>query len=48
MAEHDLLMSNMILDEGETIYRAGLNPQALRNYNIAIEIAMINLDKSKQ
>ncbi|MCX5992926.1 MAG: efflux RND transporter periplasmic adaptor subunit [Chloroflexi bacterium] len=48
MAEHDLLMSNMILDEGETIYRAGLNAQALRNYNIAIEIAMINLDKSKQ
>ena len=48
MAEHDLLMSNMILDESETIYRAGLNPQALRNYNIAIEIAMINLDKSKQ
>ncbi|MDD5648513.1 MAG: hypothetical protein PHY03_06230, partial [Dehalococcoidia bacterium] len=24
MAEHDLLMSNMILDESETIYRAGL------------------------
>jgi len=48
MAEHDLLMSNMILDEGETFYRAGLNPQTLRNYNIAIETAMINLDKAKQ
>jgi len=48
MAEHDLLMSNMILDESETIYRAGLNPQQLRNYNITIETAMINLDKSKQ
>jgi RND family efflux transporter MFP subunit len=48
MAEHDLLMSNMILNEGETIYRAGLNPQALRNYNIAIQTAIINLDKAKQ
>ena len=48
MAEHDLLMSNMILNESETIYRAGLNPQTLRNYNINIETAMINLDKAKQ
>jgi len=48
MAEHDLFMSNMILDESETIYRAGLNPQTLRNYNIAIETAMINLDQAKQ
>ncbi|MFA5399161.1 MAG: efflux RND transporter periplasmic adaptor subunit [Dehalococcoidia bacterium] len=48
MAEHDLRMSNMILDESETIYRAGLNPQTLRNYNIAIETAMINLDQAKQ
>jgi len=38
----------MILDESETIYRAGLNPQTLRNYNIAIQTAMINLDKAKQ
>ncbi len=48
MAEHDLRMSNMILDESETIYRAGLNPQTLRNYNIAIETAMINLQQAKQ
>jgi RND family efflux transporter MFP subunit len=48
MAEHDLLMSNMILNESETIYRAGLNPQTLRTYNINIETAMINLDKAKQ
>jgi RND family efflux transporter MFP subunit len=48
MAEHDLLMSNMILNEGETIYRAGLSPQALRNYNIAIQTAIINLEKAKQ
>ena len=48
MAEHDLLMSNMILNESETVYRAGLNPQTLRNYNINIETAMINLDKAKQ
>ncbi len=48
MAQHDLLMSSMILNESETIYRAGLNPQALRTYNINIETAMINLDKAKQ
>jgi RND family efflux transporter MFP subunit len=48
MAQHDLLMSNMILDESETIYRAGLNPQTLRNYNINIETALINLNKAKQ
>jgi len=48
MAKHDLLMSNMILDESETIYRAGLNPQTLRNYNINIEVALINLNKAKQ
>jgi len=48
MAEHDLLMSNMILDESETIYRAGLTPQTLRDYNIKIEKAMIALDKVKQ
>jgi len=48
MAEHDLFMSNMILNESETIYRAGLNPQTLRNYNINIEKAMIDLDGYKQ
>jgi multidrug efflux pump subunit AcrA (membrane-fusion protein) len=48
LAQHDLLMSNMILDESETIYRAGLNPQTLRNYNINIETALINLNKAKQ
>jgi RND family efflux transporter MFP subunit len=48
MAEHDLLMSNTILNEGETIYRAGMNPQQLRNYNIDIETAMINLEQAKQ
>jgi RND family efflux transporter MFP subunit len=48
MAEHDLLMSNMILDESETIYRAGLTSQTLRDYNIKIEKAMIALDKVKQ
>jgi len=48
MAQHDLLMSNMILDESETLYRAGLSPQTLRNYNINIETALINLNKAKQ
>lgn len=48
IAQHDLLMANMILDESETIYRAGLNPQTLRSYNINIETAMINLEKAKQ
>ncbi len=48
MAQHDLEMANMILDESETIYRAGLNPQMLRAYNINIENAYINLEKAKQ
>jgi RND family efflux transporter MFP subunit len=48
MAQHDLEMANMILDESETIYRAGLNPQTLRSYNINIENAYINLEKAKQ
>jgi len=48
MALHDLEMANMILDENETIYRAGLNPQTLRSYNINIENAYINLEKAKQ
>ncbi len=48
MAEHDLLMSNMILDESETVYRSGLSPQTLRAYNLNIETAMINLDQAKQ
>ena len=47
MAEHDLLMSNMILDESETIYRSGLSPQTLRAYNLNIETAMIDLDQAK-
>ncbi|MDD5312233.1 MAG: efflux RND transporter periplasmic adaptor subunit [Dehalococcoidia bacterium] len=48
MAQHDLQMANMILNESETIYRAGLNPQTLRTYNINIETAWINLEKAKQ
>jgi HlyD family secretion protein len=48
MAQHDLLMSNRILDERETIYRDGLNPQELRKYNINIETALINLNQAKQ
>jgi HlyD family secretion protein len=48
IAQHDLQMANLILDENETIYRAGLNPQTLRSYNINIENAMINLDRAKK
>ncbi len=48
MAQHDILMSSMILDNRETIYRAGLNPQTLRTYNLNIDNAMVNLEKAKQ
>ena len=48
MAQHDLLMSAMILDERETVYRAGLNPQTLRAYNLNIDNAMVNLEKAKR
>ena len=48
MAQHDLLMSNKVLDERETIYRAGLSPQTLRVYNLNIDTAIVNLEKAKQ
>lgn len=48
MAQHDLLMSNKVLDEKETIYRAGLNLQTLRTYNLNIDTAIVNLEKAKQ
>jgi len=48
LAEHDLVMSNLILDEEETIYRAGLNNKTLRENNINIGKAYIALKKAKQ
>jgi HlyD family secretion protein len=48
MAQHEILMSAMILDQRETIYRAGLNPQMLRAYNLNIDNAMVSLEKAKR
>jgi RND family efflux transporter MFP subunit len=44
---HDLELSNKILDENISTYRQGLNLKALRDYNIGIQTAIINLDRAK-
>jgi RND family efflux transporter MFP subunit len=44
---HDLELTNKILDENISTYRQGLNLKALRDYNIGIQTAIINLDRAK-
>ncbi|MGA2158793.1 MAG: efflux RND transporter periplasmic adaptor subunit [Dehalococcoidia bacterium] len=44
---HDLELTNKILDENISTYRLGLNLKALRDYNIAIQTAIIKLDQAK-
>ncbi|MCX6004482.1 MAG: HlyD family efflux transporter periplasmic adaptor subunit [Chloroflexi bacterium] len=48
MAQHDLEISNTILNENISIFRQGLNLKALRDYNINIQSALINLERAKQ
>jgi RND family efflux transporter MFP subunit len=48
IARHDLELSHKILYENISTYRAGLNLKALRDYNINIQTAIINLERSKQ
>jgi RND family efflux transporter MFP subunit len=47
-AQHDLEMSNKILEENELIFRHGLNMKNLRDYNINLQKAKIALKKSKE
>ncbi|MBN1375951.1 MAG: efflux RND transporter periplasmic adaptor subunit [Dehalococcoidia bacterium] len=48
IARHDLELSKKIIDENISTFRQGLNLKALRDYNINIQTAIINLERSKQ
>jgi len=45
---HDMELSEKILDENISTYRAGLNLKTLRDYNINVQNAIINLQRTKQ
>jgi len=45
---HDLELSEKILDENISTYRPGLNMKTLRDYNINVQSAIINLQRAKQ
>jgi multidrug efflux pump subunit AcrA (membrane-fusion protein) len=45
---HDMELSEKVLDENVSTYRAGLNLKTLRDYNIGVQIAIINLQRAKQ
>ncbi|MEI6186524.1 MAG: biotin/lipoyl-binding protein, partial [Dehalococcoidia bacterium] len=46
--EHDMELSLKILDENISTFRAGLNLKTMRDYNIAVQVAIINLQRAKQ
>jgi RND family efflux transporter MFP subunit len=48
MARHDLELSTKILEQNMSSNRLGLNIKTLRDYNIAIQTAVINLQRAKQ
>lgn len=48
IARHDLELSKKIIDENISTFRQGLNLKAMRDYNINIQTAIINLERSKQ
>ena len=48
IVEHDMEMSVKILDENISTFRAGLNLKTMRDYNIAVQVAIINLQRAKQ
>lgn len=48
MAIHDLELGDKILQENISTYRQGLNLKAERDYNINIQTALINLERTKQ
>jgi RND family efflux transporter MFP subunit len=47
MAQHDLEMSQTILENNELIFRGGLNLKALRTYNMNLQIAEQDLKRYK-
>jgi RND family efflux transporter MFP subunit len=48
IAQHDVEMSQSILEKNELIFRSGMNLKALRSANLNLEIAEENLKQSKQ
>ena len=46
--KHDMELSEKILDENVSTFRAGLNLKTQRDYNIAVQAAIINLQRAKQ
>jgi RND family efflux transporter MFP subunit len=47
MAQHDVDMSQTILENNELIFRSGVNLKALRGYNLNLQIAEQNLKQYK-
>jgi RND family efflux transporter MFP subunit len=48
IAIHDLELGDKVLQENVSTYRQGLNLKAERDYNVNIQTALINLDRTKQ
>jgi multidrug efflux pump subunit AcrA (membrane-fusion protein) len=48
MIKHEMELSKKVLDENISTYRAGLNLKTLRDYNIGVQAAIINLQRAKQ
>ena len=48
IVKHDMELSVKVLDENISTFRAGLNLKVMRDYNIAVQVAIINLQRTKQ
>jgi len=48
LAMHNLELTDKVLDENVSTFRQGLNLKTMRDYNINIQTALINLNKARQ
>jgi len=48
VVKHDMELTEKILDENISTFRAGLNLKTMRDYNIAVQTAIVNLQRTKQ
>lgn len=48
IVKHDMELTEKILDENISTFRAGLNLKTMRDYNIAVQTAIVNLQRTKQ
>lgn len=48
LARHDIELSKKIIDENRETYWLGLNPKVMRDTNIGIQTALVNLERAKQ